>query len=54
MIYLLTAIGLTPGGRSTAHIYTQTTHRTTQWNITGKTTGRKTCFFSWLDSSRWA
>ena len=28
MIYLLTAIGLTPGGRSTAHIYTQTVHRT--------------------------
>jgi hypothetical protein len=23
MIYLLTAIGLTPGGSSTAHIYTQ-------------------------------
>jgi len=30
MIYLLTAIGLTPGGSSTVHIYTQTTHRTTQ------------------------
>ena len=29
MIYL-TAIGLTPGGSSTVHIYTQTTHRTTQ------------------------
>jgi len=28
--YLLTAIGLTPGGSSTVHIYTQTTHRTTQ------------------------
>jgi len=26
----LTAIGLTPRGRSTAHIYTQTIHRTTQ------------------------
>ena len=24
MIYLLTAIGLTPGGSSTVHIYTQT------------------------------
>ena len=23
MIYLLTAIGLSPGGRSTVHIYTQ-------------------------------
>jgi len=31
MIYLLTAIGLTPGGSSTVHIYTLTIHRTTQW-----------------------
>jgi len=30
MIYLLTAIWLTPGGSSTVHIYTQTVHRTTQ------------------------
>ena len=30
MIYLLTAVGLTPGGSSTVHIYTQTVHRTTQ------------------------
>jgi len=30
MIYLLTAIGLSPGGISTVHIYTQTEHRTTQ------------------------
>jgi len=30
MIYLLTAIGLSPGGSITVHIYTQTTHRTTQ------------------------
>jgi hypothetical protein len=30
--YLLTAIGLTPGGSSTVHIYTQTKHRTTQLN----------------------
>jgi hypothetical protein len=30
MIYLLTAIGLTPGGSGTVHIYTQTIHRTTQ------------------------
>jgi len=30
VIYLLTAIGLTPSGSSTVHIYTQTTHRTTQ------------------------
>jgi hypothetical protein len=28
MLYLLTAIGLTPGGSSTVHIYTQTAHRT--------------------------
>jgi len=27
---LLTAIGLTPGGSSTVHIYAQTIHRTTQ------------------------
>jgi len=32
MIYLLTAIGLTPGGIRTVHIYTQTIHRTTQSN----------------------
>ena len=31
MIYLLTAIGLTPGGSNTIHIYTQTIHRTTQF-----------------------
>jgi hypothetical protein len=30
MIYLLTAIELTPGGSSTVHIYTQTVHRTAQ------------------------
>jgi len=30
--YLLTAIGLTPGGSSTVHSYTQTVKRTTQWN----------------------
>jgi len=30
-IYLLTAIGLTPGGSNTVHIYTQTIHRTTQY-----------------------
>jgi len=30
MICLLTAIGLTPGGSSTVHIYSQTVHRTTQ------------------------
>jgi len=30
MIYLLTVIGLTPGGSSAIHIYTQTIHRTIQ------------------------
>jgi len=30
MIYLLTAIGLTPGGNSTVHVCTQTIHRTTR------------------------
>jgi hypothetical protein len=30
MIYLLTAIGLTPGGSITVHIFTQTVHRTAQ------------------------
>ena len=30
MIYLLTAIGLPPGGSCTVRIYTQTIHRTTQ------------------------
>jgi len=30
MICLLTAIGLTPGGSSTVHIYTKTIHITTQ------------------------
>jgi len=30
MIYLLTEIALTPDGKSTVHIYTQTIHRITQ------------------------
>jgi len=30
MMYLLTAIGLPPGGSSAVYIYTQTIHRTTQ------------------------
>jgi len=34
MIYLLTAIGLSLGGSSTVHIYTQTIHRTTQITTT--------------------
>jgi len=32
MMYSLTAIGLTPDGNNTVHIYTHTVHRTTQWN----------------------
>jgi len=28
MIYLLTAVEMTPAGSSTVHIYTQTIHRT--------------------------
>jgi hypothetical protein len=30
MTYFLTSIGLTPGGSSAVHIYTQTVHGTTQ------------------------
>jgi len=30
MIFLLTAVGLPPGGSSTLHIYKQPIHRTTQ------------------------
>jgi len=30
LMYLLTTIGLTPGGSSTLHVYTQTIQRTTQ------------------------
>jgi hypothetical protein len=37
IIYLLTAIGLTPGDRGTLHIYIQTVHRTTQLNIIRRT-----------------
>jgi len=40
LIYLLTAIGFTPGGSSTIHIYTQTIHRTTQWTtLVGRLSG---------------
>ena len=43
MVYLLTAIGLTPGGSSTAHIYTQTIHRTTQLTtLVGRLSGIRT------------
>jgi len=38
MIYLSTAIGLTPGRSGTIHVYTQTIHRTTQIQTIRKTT----------------
>jgi hypothetical protein len=38
MLYLLTAIGLSPGGSSTVHIYTQTIHRTTKKKTIHRTT----------------
>jgi len=41
MIYLLTAFGLSPGGSSTVHIYTQAIRRTTQLT---QTIHRKTQF----------
>jgi len=54
MIYLLTAIGLTPSGSSTVHIYTQTIHRTTQLTQTihrttqlTQTVHRTTHFTNW-------
>jgi hypothetical protein len=43
MIYLLTAIGLSSGGSSTVHIYTQTIHRTTQITTTQITTNVEEC-----------
>ena len=43
MIYLLTAVGLTPGGSSRVHIYTQTLHRTTQLTtLVGRLSGIRT------------
>jgi hypothetical protein len=43
MIYLLTAVGLTPSGNNTVHIYTQTIHRTTQLTIlVGRLSGIRT------------
>ena len=42
-IYLLTEVGLTPGGSSTVHIYTQTIHRTTQLTtLVGRLSGIRT------------
>ena len=43
MIYLVTAIGLTPGGISTVHIYTQTIHKTIQLTtLVGRLSGNRT------------
>jgi len=43
LIYLLTAIELTPGGSSTVHIYIQTVHRTTQLTtLVGRFSGIRT------------
>ena len=43
LMYLLTAVGLTPGGSSTVHIYTQTVHRTTQLTaLVGRLSGIQT------------
>ena len=43
LIYLLTAIGLTPGGSSTVHIYTKTIHNTTQLTtLIGRLSGIRT------------
>jgi hypothetical protein len=44
LIYLLTAIGLIPGGSSTGHIYTQTIHSRTQ---STQTTHRTTQLTNW-------
>jgi uncharacterized integral membrane protein len=42
-IYMLTAIGLTPVGSSTVHIYIQTIHRTTQLTtFVGRLSGIRT------------
>jgi len=52
IIYLLTAIGLTPGDSSTVHIYTQTIHRTTQLTtFVGRISGiqAQSCQTNWED-----
>jgi len=43
LIYLLTAIGLTPGGSGTVHIYIQTIHKTTPLTtLVGRLSGIRT------------
>ena len=46
----LTAIGLTPGGSSTVHIYTQTIHSTTQ---STQTIHRTTQLTNWEECGPW-
>jgi hypothetical protein len=46
MTYLLTAIGLTLGGSTTAHIYIKTIYRTTQ---STQTIDRTTQLTNWED-----
>jgi hypothetical protein len=41
MIYLLTAIGLSPSGSSTVHIYIQSIHRTEKKKSQNKTKQNK-------------
>ena len=42
-IYLLTEVGLTPGGSSTVHIYTKTIHGTTHLaTLVGRLSGIRT------------
>ena len=47
LLYLLTAIGLPPGGSSTVHIYTQTVHRATQVTINWEECGPCPVFVSY-------
>jgi hypothetical protein len=42
LIHLLTAIGLTPGGSGTVHIYTPTIHRTQLTTFVGRLPGIRT------------
>ena len=47
MIYLSNAVGLTHGGSSAVHIYTQTVHRTTQIQTKHRTTQITTNLEEW-------
>jgi hypothetical protein len=50
MLYLLTAVGLTPFGSSTVHIYTQTIHRPTHLT---QTIHRTTHLTNWEECGPW-